>query len=88
MIIHNKAGNKTAADWLSKWLPAIQDYGMADGTEGKQADIARGAGVTVQRAVAAGLRQRLAPDTSPVPDALQRLLDELRRQEAVAAGRQ
>ncbi len=61
---------------------------MADGTECKQADIDRGAGVAVQRAVAAGLRQRLAPDTSPVPDALQRLLDELRRQEAAAAERQ
>jgi hypothetical protein len=57
---------------------------MVDRTEQKQAEIDGASGVVVQRAIAAGLRQRLALDTSPVPATLQRLLDELRRQEATA----
>jgi hypothetical protein len=55
---------------------------MADVTKRNAADIDANARVTVQRAVAAGLRQRLSTDNSPVPAALQHLLDELRRQEA------
>jgi hypothetical protein len=57
---------------------------MVDRTEQKQAEIDGASGVVVQRAIAAGLRQRLALDTSPVPATLQRQLDELRRQEATA----
>ena len=57
---------------------------MAEGTEGKEAAIDASTGRVVQRAIATGLRQHLVADTSPVPDALQRLLDELRRQEAAA----
>lgn len=54
---------------------------MSDQLERKnKLDAASGA--VIQRAVAVGLRQRLAPDTSPVPAALQCLLDELHRQDA------
>lgn len=60
----------------------MRDDSMAEATAGKETGIEAGAGVIVRRAVAAGLRQHLAPDNSPVPEALQRLLDELRRQEA------
>lgn len=54
---------------------------MAEGTERKLAEIDPSTSASVRRAVAAGLRQRLAPDTSPVPTTLQRLLDALRHQE-------
>lgn len=60
---------------------------MADGTKQSAAEIDAAAGATVQRAVAAALRQRLSPDNSPVPASLQRLLDELSRQETTAGGR-